>query len=75
MNDRTILITGVTGKQGGAVARALEGAEFNLRGLTRKPNSGPAAALAQMGASIPTGSYQNGQRSATLTPNVLAEKG
>jgi uncharacterized protein YbjT (DUF2867 family) len=37
--DRTILITGVTGNQGGAVARALKGSGFHLRGLTRKPDS------------------------------------
>jgi uncharacterized protein YbjT (DUF2867 family) len=51
-SNRTILITGVTGKQGGAVARALEGAGFNLRGLTRKPDSEPAAALAHQGVEI-----------------------
>jgi len=32
MNDQTILITGVTGNQGGAVARALQGSGFRLRG-------------------------------------------
>ena len=37
--DRTILITGVTGKQGGAVAQALQGVGFHMRRLTRKPNS------------------------------------
>jgi uncharacterized protein YbjT (DUF2867 family) len=36
-SDRTILITGVTGNQGGAVARALQGTGFHLRGLTRTP--------------------------------------
>jgi uncharacterized protein YbjT (DUF2867 family) len=45
--DRTILITGVTGKQSGAVARALQGSGFHLRGLTRKPEAGQAAALAR----------------------------
>jgi uncharacterized protein YbjT (DUF2867 family) len=41
-NDRTILITGVTGNQGGAVAQALRGTGFHLRGLTRKrETSGP----------------------------------
>ena len=48
-NDRTILITGVTGNQGGAVAQALQGAGFYLRGLTRKPDSPQAAALASPG--------------------------
>jgi uncharacterized protein YbjT (DUF2867 family) len=44
-NDRTILITGVTGNQGGAVTQALRGTGFHLRGLTRTPNSQRAAAL------------------------------
>jgi uncharacterized protein YbjT (DUF2867 family) len=51
-NDRTILITGVTGKQGGAVAQALDGTGFRLRGLTRKPDGGRAAALACNGVEI-----------------------
>ena len=38
-NDRTILITGVTGQQGGAVLQALQGAGFHLRGLKRNPDS------------------------------------
>ena len=46
-SDRTILITGVTGNQGGAVAQALQGAGFSLRGLTRKPEAERAAALAR----------------------------
>lgn len=54
-NDRTILITGVTGQQGGAVARALQGAGFHLRGLTRKPDSAPAVALARQGVDIVKG--------------------
>jgi uncharacterized protein YbjT (DUF2867 family) len=51
-NDRTILITGVTGKQGGAVARSLQGSGFRLRGLTRKPESEQAVALARDGVDI-----------------------
>ena len=43
-SDRTILITGVTGNQGGAVAQALQGTRFHLRGLTRKPDSQRAGA-------------------------------
>jgi uncharacterized protein YbjT (DUF2867 family) len=54
-NDRTILITGVTGKQGGAVARALESNGFRLRGLTRKPESEQATALAGQGVDIVKG--------------------
>jgi uncharacterized protein YbjT (DUF2867 family) len=53
--DRTILITGVTGKQGGAVAHALQGAGFHLRGLTRKPDGEQAAALARQGVDVVKG--------------------
>src|ERR1700733_456445 len=54
-NDRTILITGVTGQQGGAVAQALRGTGFHLRGLTRKPENERAAALAHQGIEIVKG--------------------
>src|SRR3954452_24429847 len=54
-NNRTILITGVTGNQGGAVAQALKGSGFYLRGLTRKPDSEGAAALARHGVDIVKG--------------------
>src|SRR5260221_1591687 len=51
-SDRTILITGVTGNQGGAVAQALQGTGFSLRGLTRTPDSERAAALARSGVDV-----------------------
>src|SRR5258705_1068773 len=54
-NDRTILVTGVTGHQGGAVARALQSSGFHLRGLTRKPESKEAATLAHNGVDIVKG--------------------
>src|SRR5260370_28485403 len=54
-NNRTILITGVTGNQGGAVAQALQGAGFYLRGLTRKPDSERAAVPARHGVDIVKG--------------------
>src|SRR3982074_1260947 len=54
-NDRTILITGVTGHQGGAVAQALQSSGFRLRGLTRKPERERAAALARHGVDVVKG--------------------
>ncbi len=54
-SDRTILITGVTGNQGGAVARALQGSGFHLRGLTRMPDSERAAALSRHGVDVVKG--------------------
>jgi len=58
-SDRTILITGVTGNQGGAVARALKGTGFHLRGLTRMPEGERAAALARQGVDIVKGDLDN----------------
>jgi uncharacterized protein YbjT (DUF2867 family) len=49
---KTILITGLTGHQGGAVAQALQGKGFHLRGLTRKPDSERAAALTRSGVDV-----------------------
>jgi len=54
-NERIILITGATGKQGGAVARALAGKGFKIRALTRKPESEAALSLAKTGAEIVKG--------------------
>src|ERR1700726_187685 len=54
-SNRTILITGVTGNQGGAVAQALRDTGFYLRGLTRKPDSERAAALARHGVDVVKG--------------------
>ena len=52
MSDRTVLITGVTGKQGGATARALAGRGLRLRGMTRRPHSDAARALKDLGVEI-----------------------
>src|SRR5436190_12442690 len=54
-NNRTILVTGVTGHQGGAVARALQSSGFHLRGLTRKAESKEAATLARNGVDVVKG--------------------
>jgi uncharacterized protein YbjT (DUF2867 family) len=53
--SKTILITGATGQQGGAVAAELAGAGFQLKGMTRKPDSPAAAALKQKGVTIVQG--------------------
>ena len=45
-DEKTILITGATGKQGGATARALKGKGFKLRAMTRKPEGEAAKAVA-----------------------------
>ena len=55
VNQRTVLITGATGHQGGAVAHALDGKGFDIRAMTRKPGSDAAQALARTGAQIVQG--------------------
>lgn len=55
MSERTVLITGVTGKQGGATARALVGKGFHLRGLTRRPHSDEARAIRNLGIELVEG--------------------
>jgi uncharacterized protein YbjT (DUF2867 family) len=55
-NEKTVLITGATGKQGGATARALAGKGFRIRAMTRKPDSDAAKAVAKdTGAEIVQG--------------------
>jgi uncharacterized protein YbjT (DUF2867 family) len=55
-DGRVVLITGATGKQGGAVARALAGKSFAIRAMTRKTDSDAAKALTTAtGASIVAG--------------------
>jgi len=50
--QKTILVTGATGKQGGAVLRHLVGGAFKLRALTRKPEGEAAQALAAQGVDV-----------------------
>ena len=52
---KPILVTGATGKQGGAVVRHLLAANVPVRALTRDPASPPAAALAAAGAELVRG--------------------
>jgi len=69
---KTILITGVTGQQGGAVAQALQGKGFHLRGLTRTPDSERAAALARYAVEIVKGDLDD---EATLRPALAGAWG
>lgn len=55
MTDRIILISGATGQQGGATARALAGKGFKIRALTRNPDGDAAKALAATGAEVVKG--------------------
>jgi uncharacterized protein YbjT (DUF2867 family) len=52
---RTIVVTGATGLQGGAVARSLLGAGWHVRGLTRNAASKQAQTLTALGAEVVQG--------------------
>jgi len=55
----SVLVTGATGQQGGAVARALIKKGHSVRALTRKPDSAGALALKQLGAELAVGSFDD----------------
>jgi uncharacterized protein YbjT (DUF2867 family) len=54
-SKRSILVTGATGQQGGAVARALLLKGHRVKALTRKPDSDGARQLASAGADVVAG--------------------
>jgi uncharacterized protein YbjT (DUF2867 family) len=64
---KTILITGATGKQGGAVAHELLKRGHAVRAMTRKPDSDAAKELQKLGATIVAGDLDD----AALLGNAL----
>jgi uncharacterized protein YbjT (DUF2867 family) len=55
--DRTIVVVGATGAQGGGLARAIladPGDGFSVRAITREPDSDKAKELAELGAEVVT---------------------
>lgn len=57
--NKIILVTGATGRQGGAVARHLLNRGFQVRALTRDPDKPAARELAQRGAELIRGNLDN----------------
>jgi uncharacterized protein YbjT (DUF2867 family) len=51
-DEKTILVTGATGQQGGAVARELLARGHRVKAMTRNPDSEKALTLAELGAEI-----------------------
>ena len=58
-DSKTILVTGATGHQGGAVARELLSHGFKVKAFTRKPESEKAKELEKLGAEIVKGDYDD----------------
>src|SRR5689334_17596214 len=57
--ELTVVVTGATGKQGGAVARGLLKRGHKVRAVTRDPNSSQAKALADAGATLVAASLED----------------
>jgi uncharacterized protein YbjT (DUF2867 family) len=55
IDSQDILVTGATGKQGGAVAQELLARGYRVRAMTRHPGAKAAQALAELGAQIVRG--------------------
>jgi uncharacterized protein YbjT (DUF2867 family) len=54
-SDKTILVAGISGKQGGAVARRLQADGWRVRGLTRMPDAEALGPLRELGVEIAGG--------------------
>jgi len=57
--DRTVLVTGATGRQGGAVIRHMLPKGWKLKALTRNPDGREAQALARQGVEVVQGDLED----------------
>jgi uncharacterized protein YbjT (DUF2867 family) len=62
LQDKTIFVTGATGKQGSAAVRHILEAGFKVRGLTREPEKPEAQRLRELGADIVEGDLDDPDR-------------
>jgi uncharacterized protein YbjT (DUF2867 family) len=58
-SNRTILVTGATGKQGGAVLHKIRERGFPVRAMTRDPQKPAARALLGQGVEVVAGDFNN----------------
>jgi uncharacterized protein YbjT (DUF2867 family) len=54
-----ILVTGATGRQGGAISRELLARGYRVRAMTRHPEGEPAQALAELGVKVVRGDFDD----------------
>jgi uncharacterized protein YbjT (DUF2867 family) len=57
--NKTVLVTGATGQQGGSVTTALLNRGFSVRGLTRNTYSDSALDLKNRGVEVVEGDFSN----------------
>lgn len=58
-DEKSVLVTGATGHQGGAVARELLARRYHVRAMTRHPDNEAARELAELKAEIVQGDYDD----------------
>ncbi len=69
-NSKLVLVTGVTGQQGGAVARALITKGHRVRGLTRNVESDAARAVSALGVDLVVGDFGDADSLAAAVAGV-----
>jgi uncharacterized protein YbjT (DUF2867 family) len=69
-NSKLVLVTGVTGQQGGAVARSLIEKGYRVRGMTRNVTSAAAQAVAALGVDLSEGDFGDSESLAAATAGV-----
>lgn len=67
-----VLVTGATGKQGGAVARQLNQRGHQVVALVRQPDAAPARALATAGIELATGDLADAEALRKAAPDAAA---
>ena len=69
-SDKTVLVTGATGRQGGAVIRHMLPKGWKLRALTRRPGGEEAKTLARQGVEVVQGDLEDPGSVARATEGV-----
>ncbi len=69
---KTVLVTGATGKQGGAIARSLLDRGHTVRAMTRDPASDAAKELGRLGAEVVEGDFTKPRTIKTAADDVDA---
>ncbi|MBY5900869.1 NmrA/HSCARG family protein [Rhizobium leguminosarum] len=71
-NTRSVLVTGATGQQGGAVVRALIAGGHRVKAISRRPESDGAKRLAAAGVEVVAGNLDDGASVAAAAEGVDA---
>ena len=69
-DSKSVLVSGATGNQGGAVARELLAGGYRVRAMTRQPQSDAARALGKLGAELVQGDLDDEASIARALPGA-----